>query len=223
MLAKLLKGTAWSELSSYLSPTFFEVVPPFAFLSRARQLATNYTTRRGFKDAEADAQALWNGLPPQSRGDAVLQLYFAQLARLKTVVLDLRHDSFEDEAGSLAWKPGPLFVRFESKFLEAVRNLYAGFYGDDDDTFDQGLSALGLHSAKDLMRRHFGGDPSCVTFSLAEFRDVFHQIFLRAKTNGITLDPDFLPFGSYLACLYEHLERLGGAYDVKAAYLRALA
>lgn len=223
MLGRLLKGTAWSDFTGYLSPTFFEVVPVLAFAGRAKTLVSNYGDRKGFAVANAAAQQVWTMARDQPRGDAVLELYFAQLLRDDPVVLDLRHDAFEPRGRLLEWKPAPLFVRFEPKFLAAIRHLYAGFYGDDDDTFDHGLKALGLTSAKDVMRAQFGGDQTHVTFRLATFRDTFHEIFERAKSAKAKLHPDFLPFGAYLACLYEHLEQLGGAYDARGAYLRAVS
>jgi hypothetical protein len=49
----------------------------------------------------------------------------------------------------------------------------------------------------------------------------FHQVFVLCRDAKQSLHPDFLPLGLYLATLYDHLERLGAAVDVLAAFEKA--
>jgi hypothetical protein len=57
-----------------------------------------------------------------------------------------------------------------------------------------------------------------VRFEVKQFISTFHEVFLRCKASRTALHPDFLPLGLYLATLYDHLERLGMAVDVVAAF-----
>lgn len=59
-------------------------------------------------------------------------------------------------------------------------------------------------------------------FKINHFMRSFDSLFLFLRREKITLSEDFLFLGVMLLTLYLHLESLGGAYDVKAAFSRAL-
>lgn len=243
MLDKILRGSDWKELGSYLSPAFFETVSPFGIAARIGELTRSYVSRKGFDEACTAAESLIQdaGLPivlqreepprgdqlqpstftAQSRGDAVLELYFRQLLTLDTALLDLRHARFRENGDRLEWRPSALLVRWDPVFLKRVRAMYDGFYLSRGAQFDDALADLGLASGRDVLLTHFGDNQHAVRFRLSEFRATFHQLFTRAKAEKARIPSEFFAFGAGLVCLYEHLEQLDLPFDVRGAYLRA--
>jgi hypothetical protein len=121
-------------------------------------------------------------------------------------------------------------VRWDAAFLAALRDLYAGSYLGDAARFDAAIARLSLEPARDVFLSHFGGgDQREVRFERATFVHTFHDAFLACRDappgpGGAPRPPlhgNFLALGLYLATLYEHLERLGLAFDVRAAYTAA--
>jgi hypothetical protein len=247
MVLRTLRGTEWSQLGDYVSPSFFEVLPARALWAQLRELGGNARDGRGFAVAaravETHLASLGSpvriggegdGAAPgldaldeagrRARGQRVLEVYFAQLVGAPATILDLRASRFEGRADDLHWRPRPLWLRWEPDFLEGLRDLYAGFYDGDDARFRAALAALGLSAAEDVFREHFGGDDqSAVRFEAATFQATFHEAFVRCRDEGTRLHRNFLALGIYLGCLYDHLEALGLAFDVRAAWQRASA
>jgi hypothetical protein len=151
----------------------------------------------------------------------VLELYFHQLFRGQTVLLDLRNSAFTGAGEKLIWHPASWLAEWSPEFISALRDIYRGFYAHDDALFRSGLAALSLTHSEDLFRKHFGGDQARMTFRTVDFVDTFHQVFQRCKQARVALHADFLPLGIYLAALYDHLEDLAVAVDVAAAFERA--
>ena len=179
---------------------------------------------------DADARALAKATPPgsdpdrQARGQRLLELYFHQLYAGEVTLLDLRPERAVALGETLRWDPGALHVRWAADFLPAMRDLYAGFYRDDEARFQLALEALDLVAAEDVFRRQFGeGDQRAVRFEVAAFRSTFHEAFLRCKEAGQQLHGDFVALGVYLATRYLHLEALGGTFDVRDAFERGSA
>lgn len=236
-------GDDWRPLLDFVSPTFFDVVPLRTLLAQGREVVTNAADGRRRTRVEAEvaeaiaarglalrlgptaeerAEARAEAPDPTARGQRVLELYFAQLFGAGASLIDLRHGAFAEADDTTLWSPGPYFVRWEPEFLEALRTLYRGFYGDDEAAFDAGLEALDLIDSKDLFQSHFGEDPRAVTFERAHFVETFHDVFVRCRDQGVKLHRNFLPLGIYLACLHDHLDGLGGGpFDVRDAYERA--
>ena len=242
ILSRVLRGTEWCELGSYLSPTFFDVVSPLRVATTLGKLTKTMVTRAGYdaacealnashaaadvlvKAVSAAEFAALDAPTARSDGDLVLRLYFHQLFNAPGALLDFRCESFRRAgAGGLAWRPAPLLVAWDPAFIANIRALYRGFYDGQSASFDQALAALGLDTAKAELIAHFGADQSAVRFDLAEFRASFHSLFAAAKAGKRQLHADFLGFGIGLVCLYEHLERLGGTFDVRAAFTAATA
>lgn len=235
MLGRLLKNSDWAKATEYLSPDFFQVVPALAMGKRIAVLASSYADRRAFArvcaaraaaiaplgvtlDLEAELQDDDEPLAPNLEV-RILRLYFTQILRSDTVLLDLRRSAFAAApGGGLLWKPKPLYATFDPSFALAIRAMYRGFYESRWALFDDALEALGLFQARDLFLDHFGGSQAAMRFDLAAFRKTFHEVFVRCKAHGSRLHPDFLAFGAGLFGLYEHLERGERAFDVRAAF-----
>ncbi len=252
MLGKLLKGgrgvflsavrgTEWSQFLDYVHPSFFEVMGLRDLAAQGQELAANLTDGRAFEQLRADqAEALarrgvdlrWGARPTgdadeddaRALGQRILEVYFAQLFASEAAILDLRGGrwAWPGDADAPAWSPRPLWIRWDPAFLDAVRDLYRGFYAGDDACFERGVSALHLGSAADVLRAHFGGgDQRAVVFDAKVFHSSFHDVFVRCRDEGVSLHRNFLALGLYLACLYDGLEGRG-ALDVRDAFERAV-
>jgi hypothetical protein len=242
MLASLVKGSDWSQLTEYLSPVFFQIVPPLKMAQKIKSLCGGYLAPSRFREiverlnlalersplpvrivtsqppsdlTMPPSDTTGSGLTP---GDVLLRLYFWQIFHLDEAILDLRAKAFPTARQIRDWQPSPLFTSWDRGFLAAVRNLYQGFYVGPMALMDEALIVLGLYPAKDILLKHFGADQEHVTFTLSDFRSTFHEVFVACKHAKTTMHPDFLALGGMLACLYEHLEGLGGGYNVRHAF-----
>lgn len=238
MLWSLLKNAEWKPFLELLSPSFFEVLPARLLLSQAKKLSGNYFDTAAFAAARASrAEALGaSGLPIRlepslpstaamaTDGDSVLALYFHQVLSPQTVLLDHRSTAFRQDERGLIWAPSPVFAQFELAFSSALAEMYHGFYEGDEARFSRGANALGLGKVEGVLRNQFGvGDQSAVRFSVREFQGRFQDIFRACKAARVQMHPDFVALGIGLATLYEHLEKLGGIFDVRAAFQRAVS
>ena len=159
--------------------------------------------------------------PKAADGTALLRLFFLQIAISDVVFLDLRESRFCRcaETGKIAFHPLPLWSRWRPDFVEGIRRLYAGFYEEQPGQFEQATRELGVSAANDVFFRAFGGARKhASSYALSEFRETFHEVFVRCRDAKAALHPDFVTLGVMLATLYDHLESLGGTYDVQAAY-----
>ncbi len=223
------------RLKDFVSPSFFDVIPARTLWSEGRRLLASRRDREGFARLRERLGPVVSGEPvgielvdafpraqaedPTRRGEAALRLYFAQLAQLDTVALDLRHAHFQWGGERLLWKPSPLFVAWNPGFIGGIRELYAGFYRGDDALFHDAAARLELTPAVDLFIEQFGdGDQRAVSFDQEAFKASFHRIFVRCRDAGTTLDPGFIGLGIMLGALYEHLSTLGVPLDVRGAF-----
>lgn len=241
LLVRAVKNTEWRQLLDFVSPSLFDVMPFRALLAQGRELGANATGASidpvrealGKRLAEAgigvriEPNRRLPEPPPELRlalGTRALEVFFAQLLRCDAAILDFRHACWTQETADAVpvWAPRPLWLRWDPPFLDGVRDLYRGFYRDDDAVYARGVAALGLRDAGDLLRRHFGaGDQRAVRFDGAVFQTTFHDVFVRCRDQGVSLHRNFLALGVTLATLYDLLEGLGEAYDVRAAFERA--
>jgi hypothetical protein len=239
MIGKILASGQLGKLASFVSPTFFDVMPAKALWNRGRALMSGTRNHEAFRHAVAARStelAIWlpqieivaerkrSSAPatpadPESRGASIVELYFHQLFHGQTTLLDLRGQSFTSAGERSIWHPAAWFTDWSPEFITALREIYSGFYRHDDPKFQRGLSALSLQHSGDLFLKHFGA--GLVTFRTVDFVNTFHQVFERCKEARVALHPDFLPLGIYLAALYDHLEDLAVAVDVTAAFERA--
>ena len=143
MLEKWSQGSEWSALLELVSSQFFDVLPARELQREVRMLARNYANRSrhaavrtrlggllehsGLPVWLREGRALAEGEPVMDRGQAVLRLYFLQLMSSPETLLDLRHQRFRDTGRGLQWDPAPLYIRWDTTFLDSVRRLYVAF------------------------------------------------------------------------------------------------
>jgi hypothetical protein len=237
-----MRNSEIKQLASFVSPTFFDVMPVRALWSHGKELRSKSRSPEAYRQAVARRQAALaraelgielkavsnSGIEGEAgetgggeRAERVVTLYFHQLFSDDDVLLDLRHQAFTTVEQRLIWRPAHWIVTFEQDFIEALRDIYRGFYSDDDALFRSGLERLHLTAAEELFREHFGENPSRVRFVVADFVSTFHQVFVRCRKAKVTLHPNFLELGIYLAALYEHLEELDVEVDVAACFQKA--
>lgn len=246
LLARSLEGTEWGPFLDYVSPAFLEVMPLRRLVGQAREIAANAANRRGFDALREGTEralaarglpvriepavegALPEGLGEDLRrrlGERALEIYFGQLYAGEAAILDLRAGRLRpapEPGGAPRWRPRPFWVRWEPAFLEALRELYAGFYRGEEARFRAALAELRLDPAEDLLRRQFGeGEQRAVRFDARVFHSTFHEAFLRCRDARRALPANVLPLGLYLACLYDGLEALDVPLDVRGAFERA--
>ena len=224
----------WFRLLELATPRLLEVVPAFSLSKQIGELATNYVNtdkqarvRQQLGDllvrarigVALDVSRVSPADGRVDRGQALLKLFFLQLFGSSDALLDLRHKRFREVSGGWLWSPAPWYLRWAPAFLGPLRELYSSFYDGDDVGFRRALSELGILAAERPFREHFGAEDQCaVTFSLRSFRETFREILLVCSSSGASLHANFIGFGISLACLYEHMERIGGAHDVRRAF-----
>lgn len=246
MLGKLLRGGEFGQWASFVTPAFFDVMPTRPLWQRFKALAQGTRDPQRYARVVRERQALLArsslavvlegsaashapplssagadaGMAPEARAARVVALYFHQILHGGTTLLDLREQAFSGQH-PLTWRPASWIAEWDPSFIRALRQIYTGFYRGDDAAFRAGLSALNLAHAEDVFTQHFGGGQKEVRFEVKHFVSTFHQVFLRCRDAKTSLHPDFLLLGLYLASLYDHLEQLGVAVDVAAAFEHA--
>jgi len=252
LLLRWVRGTEWRWFLDFATPAFFDVMPLGALTSQVKGLVRAAADGKSFRRARTEIQdaltergigirivaeddpawrAASHGDPARADADTrrrlgqrALELYFGQLFAGETSLLDLRAGRLVTAAdvGPPLWAPRSAWVRWDPGFLGSVRDLYAGFYRDDETRFAAGIAALGLEGAAPVLRDHFGaGDQRAVRFRTEDFRTSFHEVFVRCRDAGQALHPGFVPLGIALACLYDGLEALDVPLDVREAFERA--
>ncbi len=230
----LFRGGHWSDFGDFVSPALFDVMRGGELAHQLKALASGYWERERWVAIRQErvkhlaesgvavelSQSRIGRFTRREDGDEILALYFHQLFAGRCTLLDLRRSSFRVAHG-LKWDPGAFCVEWEPDFLTGLRAVYTGFYTDDEERYQAGLTALGLQRVSDVFFEQFRpGDSGMLAFSLARYRHAFHEVFVRCRDTHTRLHPNFVALGVYLACLYEHLEELGGAYDVRGAFAR---
>lgn len=246
MLRRTLRGTEWAQLLDYVSPSFFDVLPARAIWKQLREIGGNVGNGDRVQAARQSVEAALaeighpvrvGGEAPaglraldqldeaqrSARGQRALEIYFSQIAGDAPTLVDLRAATFAGGGDDLHWNPRPLLVEWDPAFQSALRDLYGGFYRDDDPRFRAALAELGIGAAEDVFREHFGADDQrAVRFKAAAFQATFHEVFVRCRDAGVSLHHNFLALGIYLGCLYDHLEALHLPFDVRQAYLNCV-
>ena len=155
-------------------------------------------------------------------GQVALEVYFEQLFRAEEAIIDLWPSRFGvDPAGDAVWSPRPFYLRWDPDFREDICDMYAGFFLGDKDRFDIGVLALGLSDSVGAMIEHLGsGTQRGVRFEGVRLRRTLTRVAATKKGDDRRLHPNFMAFGFYLMGLYELLESLDSAFDVRAAFMR---
>lgn len=157
-------------------------------------------------------------------GQVVLELYFTQLLRSESAIVDLWPSRLGiDPQGDAVWSPRPLYLHWDPAFLSALRDFYAGFFLADARRFERGSQELGLGGARELLLRHMGDgnqNQRAVRFSSAELRSTLEALPELSHGQG-SLHQNFMAFGLYVTSLHTFLESLDLAFDVRSAFLRS--
>ena len=233
----LLRTLNVGDLKQLLSGEFFRVFPARQIAGAVGELIENFQDTERFEAAVGRRrEALQQlGLPVRAvtdretdgetrpyHGATILTLYFHQLFDEAPTLLDLRRRCFEPADGELVWAPTRLYVEWDDNFIDGVRSMYRGFYQADDEEFERGLERLDLHGLGEVFLAHFGeGDQRSVHFEIDHFHSTFADILDRCDEEDRSLHHNFAALGVYLSCLYDHLEGLGGSFDVRGAFERA--
>lgn len=240
MWKTLVKTSDWSDVFDLVSPSLFRILPAGKIASQASTLAKNWMSNKRFAKIKRTCQETIDGsdLPltivdkldkeradeDALTGEQLLELYFHQIFHSSTAILDIRHARFWPDDDGVVWAPRPYFLEWDPAFQDKLRRVYLAFYADDEQAFDKAVSELGLTGMASIFRDQFGGqDPTSVRFHLEDFRDSFKTILSKSEELDTELHPNFIALGIYLACMYEHLEELGGEYNVAVALERASA
>lgn len=238
MLKEIVSESEWKDVKEFISPSTFKVVPLLTATRQFRKIAKNHWDEAGFDRAVAQRQQWLDqvGMPIRATteksvplgdgamtGEQVLQLYFHQIYYGDVALLDLRYARFGAKNGQVEWAPQAYWFEWEDDFQQAARDLYVGFYTDDEERFEGALDLMGIRCAEDVFLEHFGaGEQREVGFKMEYFLGTFRQTLHRCKRQGRKIHPNLIPFGIYLVTLYDHLEHLGGEYDVRKAYHAAI-
>jgi len=233
MIQYLLGKSDFSALLSLVSKDFLKVVPLPATLGLIGKLTSNSQSSEKWEQTRSDLQtrlevpienASTSDIPfaPLTReeGQEVLRLYFLQILKSDTWILDFRRQSFR--SAPFRWVPSPYFLDTSGEYAESIRNLYAGFYGEDEARFSQSLEVLNLTPARKALEEHFGiHSQTAIRFELQKFQMTFANIFRLCAEAERKLHPEFAVLGILLLTLYENLEPSGETFDVRGAYLEA--
>lgn len=169
--------------------------------------------------------------PHYSFGTVVLKLYFYQVLKPGPLFLDLNLKNFYRDEDSFIWSPKAFWGEFSEPFQKGLKDIYQGYYLNEDQLFRSGLYTTGLihqdwkesdiTKLEGLFKNHFGGvKQDAISFNLKEFQDSFKNIFHFLMEKKVKLSTDFLLLGVVLTTLYLSMEKIGGEHDVKQAYLQ---
>lgn len=231
----------YRPLLTAISPAAFSVVDWKQVLKDAPSLLRRFGSKDGVDVLTKTLSPLWGysiqgvvtpaksqSVPP-ALGQAVLELYFAQLFSDQGVFLDLRRRNFSlQKDQSIQFSPNGFWVQWSEPFRLGLLNIYDGYYENKIDQLDQGLSQVGLitpemsqekiSEVRAMLLSHIGGDYQQQKFLIADFTASFEKFFQFLEKNQIRLSVDFLYLGIYLASLYHCLQEVGGAYNVQESF-----
>jgi hypothetical protein len=245
MIAHLLANTEVADVLKLCSPSLFKVLSVREVMGQVQALSASRSETRHQTLVNAHGRVHLNygvhggaqaalGRPLEQHtfvqlgdakhiGEAALRLYFRELFHFDETLIDFRASGMRVNDSNLGWTPAPMSVEWNRDFIRNLRSVYEGFYCDDDVRFRSALQALSLLPAEQLFRKHFGeGDQHAVVFSTRTFTRTFGAVFETCANAGSKLHANFLPFGFMLASLFQTLEQLGCAFDVRAAFHTAL-
>lgn len=174
-----------------------------------------------------------NNILDNQCGEKILKLYFYQIMESEVLFLDFRKKHFtkivtENEV-LMHWHPGYLWASFDKSFRDGLRNVYLGYYGNDNILFRKGLVACKLihenwpdnqkKEVENVFQKHFSnGKNGKVFFNIKQFQDSFGEIFKILLENKITLDKNFLYLGIMLITLYMTLSEIEGDYEMSRIF-----
>lgn len=239
-LLRSVHGKDWAQFLDYISPTFFEVVPTLEIARLSTQMGRNFAKRHHSEEEEAtralihvlglpvefrndkDSCEMLPSLSRRERGHIVLSLFFGQILGLDKAWLDLRLSTFEMLSRECIWKPLPWIMEWDHDFLWAIRDSLYGLFQDDRERFTKGMDALRLGQSADFIFDQLN-ERKAVHFSLKNFRETLHVIFMACKNAKIKIHSNFFPLALLVASMWEHLDRLDESYHVHSVFHSVVA
>jgi len=244
--ARDFRRVEWSSALE-LIPLASNIMPPRSMARQGLELMSNAARNRRFLTVLSDTQANLRaagvpiivkdhrGIQPVSStaanltlskrrwlGQLALELYFAQLFRSESAIVDLRPSRLGvDSEGDAVWCPRPLYLRWDPTFLQALRDVYAGFFLGNSERFEHGLRGLGLGSSRTPLLRHLGdGNQRAVRFRAENLRSTLRELSALRSAEDALLHPNFAALGIYVASLHALLEPLDLRFDVRSAFMK---
>lgn len=162
--------------------------------------------------------------------DLILTTYFAQLFSPHGVFLDLGPGHFEISENTFKFKPSGLWTKFRPEFSKGLRDIYDGFYFEDEALFHKGLLESGLTSNSwpeedriklaNLFKSHFGASLTGeMSFDLETFKTSFIKVADFMLEKKVKISTDFIYLGIALITIYSSLEKTQAKVNVKNIYL----
>ena len=168
VIRRAAKGSSWSHFMDYASPALFEVMPLRALLAQGKEFVSNGSDARRYANvretiaSSLHARGLEVDLGPQgdagkaSRPCASPNHCGAKPATEFSKSTSRRSSpaatpsstygrirSRRPKESTLRWGPKAFYVQWQPEFLAGLRDLYAGFYLDDEPRFESGLHHWG--------------------------------------------------------------------------------
>jgi len=162
--------------------------------------------------------------------EQILTVYFAQLFSPHGIFLDLGPNHFEFQNEKLAYKPSGLWTQFSPTFTAGLKDIYDGFYFENEELFHKGLLESGLTSNEwpkedrnnlaKLFKSHFGASlTSEMSFDLDTFKASFIKVADFMLVKKVKISTDFIYLGIALVTIYSSLEKTQTKVNVKEIYL----
>jgi hypothetical protein len=165
----------------------------------------------------------------QQGAERLLTLYFDQFTIGAQTHIDFRKQYFSQIDSTLFWCPSKIRYQFTEPFKAGIRDLYQGFYNNQQEQLVAGLASLELLKVDSSRKykeqlvkiffQHFGQAQSGkVKLSLEHFRSSFSRIFEFFSENRVAVPIDFAFLGIYLVTMYQHLDSIPHELDVAHSF-----
>jgi hypothetical protein len=240
---RILPGVL-KELMKHVPTVLFEVVEWKVLMQELPKLSRRLLQKEGF-DSLFTPQRLYleafgidlvtthdsrpQAVSSEVKAKKILSLYFAQLFSPHGLFLDLGPNHLDMKDQRLIYNPNGLWTKFRPEFSQGLKQIYDGFFLEQENLFHEGLLACGLTSNSwpledrlalaNLFKSHFG--PSLteeMNFDLETFKASFFKIADFMLEKKVIISTDFLYLGIALVTLYSSLERSKKSLNVKEVY-----
>ncbi len=238
-MTSILPAAEWKRLRVYMRPGLFKVIPITSWFSQLNTLNKNQKNMTAAADVHQKLMNTWEHqhllIKPKTpqmtsavhlsadEARTLLHLFFHQFLTHDHIAI--QHDLpvlFRDENGRLSLTRPRLWHRWDSTFIQAMREVYLGYYQFEDEQFFKGLKQLGLQRVSQEIGDVFGNpDMGVHTVTLEAFFDNFEDFFEACRRHGTRLHQDFLVLGLSLATVIKGLEESACPLDIRAVFLEA--
>jgi hypothetical protein len=241
---RILPGVL-KELMKHVPTVLFEVVEWKLLALELPKLSRRIIQKEGFKELfdlqgaflkpfhinlVSQLEGSLEGDPSKAVAEKILALYFAQIYSPHGLFLDLGPSHIDLKNDILDFCPSGVWTTFHPDFSNGLKEIYDGFYFENEVLFHQGLLNSGLTSSKwpqedrqklaELFKSHFGASlTSEMSFDLETFKESFFKVADFMLEKKVQISTDFLYLGIALVTLYSSLEKTKASVNVKRIYL----